>query len=159
MIRRPPRSTLFPYTTLFRSARTEDIARLGQLYLQRGRWGEQQLVPEDLVAEATRAQVDNTRHPGPADWNQGYGWQFWMSRHGYRGDGAFGQFCVVLPEHDVVVAATACTEAMQEVLDVLWTHLLPGLSGPASDASAAEEELSSRLAALAVTPCRGSAGR
>src|SRR3712207_5194087 len=28
MIRRPPRSTLFPYTTLFRSARREDITRV-----------------------------------------------------------------------------------------------------------------------------------
>src|SRR5438034_5319552 len=29
MIRRPPRSTLFPYTTLFRSHRLEPVARLG----------------------------------------------------------------------------------------------------------------------------------
>jgi hypothetical protein len=29
------------------------------------------------------------------DWQQGYGYQFWISRHGYRGDGAFGQFCLV----------------------------------------------------------------
>src|SRR5215475_14880260 len=28
MIRRPPRSTLFPYTTLFRSLRAEEILRL-----------------------------------------------------------------------------------------------------------------------------------
>src|SRR2546425_11603305 len=27
MIRRPPRSTLFPYTTLFRSAKFEDVAK------------------------------------------------------------------------------------------------------------------------------------
>src|SRR5438876_7690048 len=27
MIRRPPRSTLFPYTTLFRSGRAEDLAQ------------------------------------------------------------------------------------------------------------------------------------
>jgi CubicO group peptidase (beta-lactamase class C family) len=136
-------------------ARTEDIARLGQLYLQRGRWGDEQLIPEDLVADATRAHVDNSSHPGPADWQQGYGWQFWMSRHGFRGDGAFGQFCVVLPEHDVVVATTACTEAMQEVLDVLWTHLLPGLSS--ADPSS-EEELAARLAGLAIPACPGSAG-
>src|SRR5258708_23352379 len=29
MIRRPPRSTLFPYTTLFRSSRKEFLATLG----------------------------------------------------------------------------------------------------------------------------------
>src|SRR2546429_5780290 len=31
MIRRPPRSTLFPYTTLFRSPVPRDIARCGDL--------------------------------------------------------------------------------------------------------------------------------
>ena len=51
-----------------------------------------------------------------------------MSRHGYRGDGAFGQFCVVLPEQDAVVAITGGTEAMQAVLDHLWVHLLPGFN-------------------------------
>src|SRR3712207_7628524 len=30
MIRRPPRSTLFPYTTLFRSGAVRDVARLRQ---------------------------------------------------------------------------------------------------------------------------------
>src|SRR2546430_7586601 len=30
MIRRPPRSTLFPYTTLFRSARRNEISRAAQ---------------------------------------------------------------------------------------------------------------------------------
>src|SRR5258708_24847381 len=34
MIRRPPRSTLFPYTTLFRSSRFSDIAILWLLWLQ-----------------------------------------------------------------------------------------------------------------------------
>ena len=61
---------------------------------------------------------------GP-DWQRGYGFQFWMSRHGYRGDRAFGQFCLVLPEHDVVIATTADTERMQAVLDAVWEHLLP----------------------------------
>src|SRR3712207_8085379 len=49
MIRRPPRSTLFPYTTLFRSSVTSDvlytigtIARIGQL--QRGLSGMQLLL-------------------------------------------------------------------------------------------------------------------
>src|SRR2546427_6095928 len=32
MIRRPPRSTLFPYTTLFRSGRVEEEGRKGLLH-------------------------------------------------------------------------------------------------------------------------------
>ncbi len=136
-------------------ARTEDLARLGQPYLQRGRWGDEQLLPEQLVAEATRKHVDNAQQQANPDWQQGYGWQFWIARHGYRGDGAFGQFCIVLPDQDVVVSATACTEQMQAVLDVLWAQLLPGFSGE-TDRSAdpsVETELAARLAALAVPPC------
>src|SRR3712207_7617100 len=34
MIRRPPRSTLFPYTTLFRSQLVGEAARLGRAQLQ-----------------------------------------------------------------------------------------------------------------------------
>ena len=93
-------------------ARTEDIAKLGQLYLQRGRWDGVQLIPEQWVVQATSKQVGNPEGWDP-DWQQGYGFQFWMARHGYRGDGAFGQFCVILPEHDTVVVTTAYTLEMQ----------------------------------------------
>ena len=107
-------------------ARTEDIAKLGQLYLQRGRWNGSQLIPGRWVAEATSTQVANPDRWDP-DWRQGYGFQFWMARHGYRGDGAFGQFCVILPEQETVVVTTAYTLEMQAVLDAMWAHLLPGL--------------------------------
>ena len=145
-------------------ARTEDLARLGQLYLQRGRWDGAQLLPEELVAAATRKHVDNAQQQPNTDWQQGYGWQFWISRHGYRGDGAFGQFCVVLPEHDVVVATTACTEQMQAVLDVLWDELLPGLSGSGDSSgdtsgdTSGDAEFAARLAGLSVTACPASSG-
>src|SRR2546429_4318779 len=37
MIRRPPRSTLFPYTTLFRSPRDSQSASLGEVFSSCGR--------------------------------------------------------------------------------------------------------------------------
>jgi len=133
-------------------ARTEDIAKLGQLYLQRGRWDGVQLIPEQWVAEATSKQVGNPGGENP-DWQQGYGFQFWMARHGYRGDGAFGQFCVILPEHDTVVVTTAYTLQMQAVLDAMWAHLLPGLGATAPDTGSAHDELTDRLARLALPAC------
>jgi CubicO group peptidase (beta-lactamase class C family) len=133
-------------------ARTEDVAKLGQLYLQRGRWGGTQLINEEWVAEATSIQIDTPGEPNP-DWRQGYGFQFWQSQHGYRGDGAFGQFCVILPEHDTVIATTACTMEMQAVLDAMWTHLLPGLGVRAPDAGRQQERLAARLADLRLAPC------
>jgi CubicO group peptidase (beta-lactamase class C family) len=132
-------------------ARTEDVAKLGQLYLQRGRWGEDQLLPERYVEQATSRQIDSPNQDN-VDWRQGYGFQFWMARHGYRGDGAFGQFCVVLPEQNAVVATTGGTEAMQGVLDHLWQHLLPGLGTGRPDDSA-QQELDQRLGRLRLPAC------
>src|SRR5690348_1454223 len=133
-------------------ARTEDIAKLGLLYLQHGQWEGTQLIPAAWVDAATSQQVSNPGEPSP-DWRQGYGFQFWMSRHGYRGDGAFGQFCVVLPGRATVIATTAWTLDMQAVLDAMWEHLLPGLGAAPPGASAAQDQLSARLAALELPAC------
>ncbi|TXK19236.1 serine hydrolase [Homoserinibacter sp. GY 40078] len=133
-------------------ATTDAVARLGQLYLQGGRWGEQQLLDADWVAEASRVQVPNAEE-GP-DWRQGYGLQFWMSRHGYRGDGAYGQFCLVLPEHDAVIALTSETVQMQRVLDLVWRHILPAIEAGSSDPSA-DAELAGRLSSLALPVVAG----
>jgi len=133
-------------------ARTEDIAKLGLLYLQQGQWEGAQLIPEKWVAEATSKQVSNPDEPNP-DWRQGYGYQFWISRHGYRGDGAFGQFCVILPEQDAVIVTTACTIDMPAVLDAMWAHLLPGLGTVSPGARSAHDQLSARLAHLELPAC------
>jgi CubicO group peptidase (beta-lactamase class C family) len=133
---------------------TESVAAFGQLLLQDGVWSGQRLLPEGWVALATRGHIDNDNDPhGPLDWRQGYGYQYWMARHGFRGDGARGQFCVVVPDADLVVATTAQVDDMQQVLDVLWERLLPALdtwSGSADGRYASETRLAERLAALAL---------
>ncbi|MBL9138552.1 MAG: serine hydrolase [Verrucomicrobiales bacterium] len=107
--------------------RTEDIAKFGQFYLQKGRWNGKEWLPAGWVAMATSKQVSNGSNP-MSDWNQGYGFQFWRCRHqAFRGDGAFGQYCVVLPDQDAVVAITSGTGDMQAVLNLLWDKLLPAL--------------------------------
>ena len=111
---------------------TSAIAKLGQLYLDRGRWQGSQLLPAAWVDEATRSHVATNR--ADPDWDQGYGFQFWRSRHGYRGDGAYGQYTVVLPEADAVVAVTSQSLDMQGVLDQMWEHLLPALTAGAGPA-------------------------
>jgi len=112
------------------SVMTESIARFGQLYLQQGVWQGQQIVPSAWVAEATASQIDNSPNEN-IDWTQGYGYQFWRCRHNaYRGDGAFGQFCIVMPDQDAVLALTSGVRDMQAVLNLVWEHILPAL-GPA----------------------------
>lgn len=113
--------------------RTEDIAKFGQLYLQKGVWEGKRLLPSSWIAEASKAQVSNGDPAQENDWSQGYGYQFWRCQHGhYRGDGAFGQYCIVMPEHDAVLAITSGVGDMGAVLKAAWTHLLPGFGQPIS---------------------------
>ena len=138
-------------------ATTEAVARFGQLYLQRGRWEGRQLIPETWVDEATRWLTLPSAETRPVDWSQGYGYQFWRCRHGaYRGDGAFGQFCVVLPEQDAVLAMTGAVEDMQAVLDLVWARLLPAMQkGALEDDTAAHGALTERLEHLHLPPLQG----
>jgi CubicO group peptidase (beta-lactamase class C family) len=106
--------------------RTADMARFGQLYLQQGKWEGFQLLPAAWVKQATGYRIPNGDPADASDWAQGYGYQFWRSRHqSYRGDGAFGQYTLVLPEQDAVLAIHSETPDMQGLLNLVWEHLLP----------------------------------
>jgi len=136
--------------------RTEDIAKFGQFYLQKGSWQGRPLLPAEWVAMATAKQTSNGSNPS-SDWNQGYGFQFWRCRHNaYRGDGAFGQYCLVMPDQDGVVAITSGVRDMQAVLNVLCDKLLPVLQPQALPAAAAaHQRLKEELARLEVRPAPG----
>jgi CubicO group peptidase (beta-lactamase class C family) len=138
--------------------RTEDIAKFGLLYLQRGQWQDRQLLPESWVALATARQTSNGSNPD-SDWNQGYGFQFWRCRHNaFRGDGAFGQYCVVMPDQDTVVAINSGVKDMQAVLNAIWNQLLPNLQSAALPADPpAVAKLADTLAHLTVSPAQGAA--
>lgn len=133
-------------------AQTDAVARLGLLYLQGGLWNGERLLSETWVDDATSVHVDNSMWENP-DWQQGYGFQFWIARHGYRGDGAYGQFCVVLPEQDVVVAMTGQSIDMQAVLDAAWTHLLPAIEKAGSTTQRdTDDQLAAHLASRSLAP-------
>lgn len=111
--------------------RTEDIAKFGQLYLQRGRWNDKQILSADWVDLATSYKVSNGSNPD-SDWAQGYCFQFWRCRKNiYRGDGAYVQFCVVMPDQNVVVAMTSDGNDYQGQLNALYDILLPALKNEA----------------------------
>ncbi|WP_433021703.1 serine hydrolase domain-containing protein [Kribbella sp. CA-294648] len=115
------------------SLNTESLAKFSQLLLQRGEWDGKQLAPAAWIDEATKKQVPNDTETNP-DWKQGYGFQFWRARHNaYRGDGAFGQFCLVFPDHDATLVITSASPNMQAVMDIVWSHLLPALQGESGD--------------------------
>lgn len=131
---------------------TDAIARFGQLYLQKGEWQGQRLLTEDWIAEATTAHSDNSNTQTNPDWIVGYGYQFWRCRHNaYRGDGAFGQYCIVIPDHDVVLAMTSGVRDLQRVLDHVWDYLLPAFGKNAlPENTAAQTKLTKKLASLSL---------
>ncbi|MBG0823601.1 beta-lactamase family protein [Planomonospora sp. ID91781] len=137
---------------------TEAVAAFGELLLRGGLWGDRRLVPRGWVELATRRHIETLQVEG---WSEspdalcGYGYQFWMSRHGYRGQGAFGQLCVVVPSHDLVVAVTGAETQIEAVLDPLWECLLPGLDHAASTRD--DEILAERLRRLSLAPVPGRA--
>jgi hypothetical protein len=123
------------------------IARLGQLHLDDGCFDGRRVLPEGWVAQASSVQIENPQRPEP-DWSQGYGFQLWMCQHGYRGDGAFGQYMVVLPEQDTVVAFFSTTEPMQPFLDLLWEGLVPAIDKGCEPDPEGDRAVADRVAGL-----------
>lgn len=89
-----------------------DMARLGWLWRNWGRWQDRQLVPEAWLREATRTAPSIRKHCPPQDWRYGYG--FWTNEHGllwpslprdsFAAQGAGSQHIWVCPSLDLVVA-------------------------------------------------------
>jgi CubicO group peptidase (beta-lactamase class C family) len=136
------------------SVRTEDICSANCIP-KRYRMGKR-LIPSTWIEAATARQTSSGSDP-KSDWEQGYGYQFWRCRHGlYRGDGAFGQFCIVMPEQDAVLAITSGGRNMQAVMNLVWEKLLPALKAAPLPADApAVEKLGKKLGSLAVRPVSG----
>ena len=137
--------------------KTEDMAKFGQLFLQNGAWNGKQIIPAAWVAEATTLKIEQDPQASKAkrdssDWLQGYAYQMWRSRNNsYRGDGAFGQFIIVLPEKDAVIAITAETSNMQGEFNVIWEHLLPAFKIAALPQNpSAQQRLKEKIALLAL---------
>jgi hypothetical protein len=107
-------------------------------------------IQQPLPAKPTRPNDQN-------DWLQGYCYQFWRCRHhAFRGDGAFGQYMIVMPDQDAVVAITAETSDLQGELNLVWQHLLPAMKPqPLPRDSQSQAELRRTLSSLALTPPRG----
>ena len=121
--------------------KTEDLAKMGQLLLQEGEWNGQQLIPAEWVAEMSKKQVESI-NPGTrieqaeergmtketSDWMQGYGYQMWRCRPDcFRADGARGQYIIVVPDKNAVIAITSDNGDLQGELNLVWKNILPVL--------------------------------
>ncbi len=142
--------------------KTADMAKFGQLYLQRGRWNGKEVIPEEWIKEATGARIEQAPDAPQAvkdssDWLQGYGYQFWRCRnHAFRADGAYGQYIIVMPDKDAVVAITAESPDMQSELNLVWEHLLPAMKEePLQPDPETESSVKARLSGLALPLPKG----
>jgi CubicO group peptidase (beta-lactamase class C family) len=135
--------------------KTEDMAKFGQLFLQKGKWNGKQIIPASWIEEASTRKI--IQHPeysqakrDSSDWEQGYCYQMWRCRHNaFRGDGAFGQFIIVMPEEDAVIAITAETPDMQDEINLVWQYLLPAMHpGKLPVNGSAEKMLTQKLSSL-----------
>lgn len=137
--------------------KTEDMAKFGQLFLQKGKWKGKQIIPVSWVEQASTKKIDQDPSASQAkrdssDWLQGYCYQMWRSRNdAYRADGAFGQFIIIMPEKDAVVVITSETPNMQGEFNLVWKYLLPGFHDGKLPNNANEySKLKSKMRSLAL---------
>lgn len=104
----------------------DSLLRFGVCLLHGGMWEGRRLLPADWLARATAVQID-TAHRTPApkpEWAQGYGYHLWRcTGDRFRGDGSNGQFLIVSPAQDMVVAMTADLTDMPAAHELLNTYL------------------------------------
>ena len=140
------------------NVRIADVAKLGQFYLQNGRWEGRQLLNEQWIKDAQTPWSDNSSRGTDSDWGQGYGYQFWMCRPDkvFRGDGAFGQYCIVCPLQDMVIAINSGVTDMGAVMQSIWDNILPTVD--AANPKNGAEALQKCLAASATNAAWEEAG-
>ena len=82
---------------------TEDMAKLGQLYLQKGKWNGQQIIPEFWV------EVSTAKHKESIEGTFGYGYQLWMEERpgSFEFNGMLGQNVIIYPDLDMVIVTNA----------------------------------------------------
>lgn len=94
------------------NARLRDFAKLGQLYLQQGRWRGKQLLPAQWVVEATTPGepfLQPDAIPGKYG-PRGYQYQWWVPgdpEREYFAAGVWGQYVYVSEPDNLVIARTA----------------------------------------------------
>jgi len=137
--------------------KTEDMAKFGQLFLQEGKWNGKQIIPQSWVDAASTKKIDQDptapqSKKDSSDWLQGYCYQMWRCRNNaYRGDGAFGQYIIVMPAQDAVVVITSETKNMQSEIDLVWKYILPAFQPKELPADAnAVATLKQKIAALSL---------
>ncbi|MDQ0614588.1 CubicO group peptidase (beta-lactamase class C family) [Microbacterium sp. W4I4] len=126
-----------------------DLARIGIALADDGVFDGRQVIPRDFIRAATTPWSDTSgSESSTLDWTLGYGYQLWRSRHGFRLDGAYGQFSLIVPESGVVVAYQGATTRTQETLNAIWRLVESFQDSALAEDPADASRLADRIAAL-----------
>ena len=87
---------------------TEDMAKLGQLYLNKGKWNGKQIIPESWAEASVMKKVDSI------EGTYGYGYQLWMEERpgSFEYNGMLGQNVLIYPDVDMVIVTNAGNEEL-----------------------------------------------
>jgi CubicO group peptidase (beta-lactamase class C family) len=87
------------------NSNARNFARLGSLYLKKGKWNDQQIIPEWYVNESTRPAILGNEVKQEIDF---YGYQWWLipeanGTSAFYARGILGQFIICIPEKNMVI--------------------------------------------------------
>lgn len=129
---------------------TEDMAKLGQLYLNKGKWNGKQIIPESWAEASVTKKVDSI------EGTYGYGYQLWMEERpgSFEYNGMLGQNVLIYPDVDMVIVTNAGNEELFQdnvMLNIIRKYFpidwMPKETLPENPAAYAKlQELTERLA-------------
>ena len=140
----------------------ESMAKAGICIMNKGKWEGKQLVSAKWIDEASSKHT-NYSNPGKrqTDTNQGYCYQMWrcLQPDAFRADGAYGQFIVMSPKHDLVVVITGVSHNTGKELACIWNHLIAGMKdAPILGQEEKQKSLDEKLACLSLPLLKGEKG-
>lgn len=114
----------------------EDMLKLGNLYLNQGRWEGEEVVPSDWVRDATTSAVSSTGGFG----GTGYGYQWWVTEAGghraFAAIGYGGQIIEVVPDLKLVVVASTWFDDDVNFDSRIWEIMTSMVLAPAFEPAA-----------------------
>ena len=139
----------------------QDLWRVARFVLNKGSWGNEQILNREYLERATTKQVDNNNWQ-TIDYNTcGYGYQFWMTyNNAFAFVGMGGQYAICVPEKDMILVINGDNQGKEIAGKLIFDSFFEYIVNPAQDSSLPEDEtarkkLEEATADLKLTYARG----